>query len=144
MTNNSFKKVRQTEDHLYGLRKILLCGYSRDELKHFQKILKEAQLSDIALIAASTESLSQELKVLFSQADKTNFSKDSVIKRTAILAGITEKELHYIMNAYRTSGLPRQFWAALTPVSEKWTLQELLDELKKENEALRKRQLAKN
>jgi len=144
MTDKSFKKVGQTENYLYGPRKILLCGYSADEINHFQNILKEAQLSDIALIVANTESLAYELKDLFSQADKSRFSKDSVMQRATILAGITEKELHDILNTYRSSSLPRQFWATLTPVSENWTLQELLEELKKENEAIRKQQQPKN
>ena len=95
-------------------------------------------MSGIALIAANTKSLSCELKDLFSQIAKSGFTKDSALPRAAIIAGISEKELHAIMNAYRTGGLPRQFWATLTPVSENWTLQELLVELRKENNAIRK------
>ena len=132
------KKVGQTDSRLYGPRRILLCGYSGAEIKHFQKILKDAQVSGIALIAANTKSLSCELKDLFSQIAKSGFTKDSALPRAAIIAGISEKELHAIMNAYRTGGLPRQFWATLTPVSENWTLQELLVELRKENNAIRK------
>ena len=144
MTDNTMKKVGQTENYLYGPRKILLCGYSADEINHFQNILKEAQLSDVALIAANTESLSYELKELFLQKDKSGFDGHSVMQRATILAGITEKELHDILNTYRSSGLPRQFWATLTPVSENWTLQNLLEELRKENEAIRKQQYSKN
>jgi len=144
MTDASFKKVGQTENFLYGPRKILLCGYSTDELNHFYKILKKIKLSDLMLIAANTESLPCELKKLFSQKDNSGFNGDSEMQRSAILSGITEKELHSIINVYRSSGLPKQFWAALTPVSENWTLGELLEELKKENEAIRKQQKPKN
>ena len=143
MTDNTMKKVGQTENYLYGPRKILLCGYSPNELNHFQNILKETQLPNIMLITANIESLSNELKELFLQKDQSGFNGDSEMQRAAIMAGITEKELHSIINAYRSSGLPKQFWAALTPVSENWTLEVLLEELKKENEAIRKQRLAK-
>jgi hypothetical protein len=41
------------------------------------------------------------------------------------------------MYAYRQAGLPAQFWATLTPISENWLLADLLNELAKENECLK-------
>lgn len=44
------------------------------------------------------------------------------------------------MAAYRGLDLPRPLWATLTPVSEKWTVKHLLDELAAETgEIARKR-----
>lgn len=46
-----------------------------------------------------------------------------------------KNELHKIMSAYRYAELPRQLWATLTPVSENWTVAQLLEELRKKDEA---------
>jgi hypothetical protein len=57
--------------------------------------------------------------------------------RAVIMSGFTQNEVHRIMAAYRQAGLPSQMWATLTPVSENWLLVDLLEELTKENEALK-------
>lgn len=143
MTDNSFQKVGDSEQRLYGPRKILLCGYSQEDRHRFQAMLRDAGLSDIELLVAAGTALRQTVKALFEQPVSRAFQKRPAMPRAAIMGGITEKELHTILNAYRQNGLAGQFWATLTPTSENWRLGELLSELRKENEALRKRQPAK-
>ena len=53
------------------------------------------------------------------------------------MSGLTQNELHGLMAAYRKSGFPRQLWAALTPVSEKWPLEQLLKELETEDRVMK-------
>jgi hypothetical protein len=60
------------------------------------------------------------------------------MKRAVIMSGFTQKELHALMAAYRGSELPSQLWATLTPVSENWSVADLLDELAAEAEAIKK------
>lgn len=144
MTTNSFQKVGDSEQRLYGPRKILLCGYSQEDRLRFQAMLRDSGLSDIELLVAGDTALKQTVRALFEQPVSRASQKGPALPRAAIMGGITEKELHTILNAYRQTGLPGQFWATLTPTSENWRLGELLSELQKENEALRKRQLAKN
>jgi hypothetical protein len=55
-----------------------------------------------------------------------------------IMSGFTQQEVHTIMSAYRKVGLPNQFWATLTPVSETWPIEKLLGELAAEAEAMKK------
>jgi len=43
------------------------------------------------------------------------------------------------MTACKKSGMQNPLWAVLTPVSETWTVQQLLAELAREREALQKR-----
>lgn len=137
MQDGGFQKVGQTEKRLYGPRRILLCGYPADDRNRFRELLNKAGLPDITLIAADTKSLTIKLKELFAQTDKSGTGGGADMQRAAIMAGITEKELHTIINAYRAGGLPPQFWATLTPISENWQLGDLLQELEKENAALR-------
>ena len=55
------------------------------------------------------------------------------------MSGFTQEELHLLMSAYRQAGLPRQLWATLTPASESWTVNALLDELVAESEAFKQK-----
>ena len=52
--------------------------------------------------------------------------------RAIVLAGLTERELHAFMAAYKTLGFSRPLWASLTPHSEGWKVRALLAELKEE------------
>jgi len=42
------------------------------------------------------------------------------------------------MTAYRLVELPSQLWATLTPISENWSVTNLLEELAAESEAIKK------
>jgi hypothetical protein len=44
------------------------------------------------------------------------------------------------MTAYRLAELPSQLWATLTPTSENWSVNNLLEELAAESEAIKKQQ----
>lgn len=144
MNDQGFQKVSQSENRLYGPRKILLCGYSQKNQLRFQTMLRDAGLSNIELLVADDTALHQTVGALFKQPVCRASQKEPAMPRAAIMGGITEKELHTILNTYRQTGLPGQVWATLTPTSENWQLGELLSELKKENEALRRQQPAKN
>ena len=54
-----------------------------------------------------------------------------------LMSGLTQNELHRLMAAYRNAGRSRQIWATLTPFSEKWPLEHLLNELQAEERAMK-------
>jgi len=60
------------------------------------------------------------------------------------MSGFTQKELHKLMTAYRQAELPSQLWATLTPISENWSIANLLEELAAEAEAIKKQRGASN
>jgi hypothetical protein len=60
----------------------------------------------------------------------------SNLPRAVIVAGITEAQLIGLMTVCKKSGMQKALWAVLTPVSEKWTVGQLLAELAREREAL--------
>jgi hypothetical protein len=143
MTPKDFQKVGQSEKRIYGPRKLLLCGYNAADRKSFLTMLKISKLATIPVIFTETDSLELTLKELFEKEAKSTLTGRSDMQRAVIMAGITEQELHTLIRNYRSSGMPTQFWAALTPISEGWRLQDLLVELSKENEMLRNRQRRK-
>ncbi|OQX24254.1 MAG: hypothetical protein BWK80_21795 [Desulfobacteraceae bacterium IS3] len=136
MSQGSFEKVGTSSERMYGTRKIALCGYAISEHRVFIQMLESNKLTPLPLVFAEDAELEKSLGDIMALPDQYGIGKDSHIPRAVILSGITEEELHIIMKAYRGLGLPKPLWAVLTPVSESWTLNELLEELTSESKAL--------
>lgn len=139
MEEGTFEKVGQSEERMYGPKGILVCGYPPSEHRFFLLFMEKAGFNDRPVIFVSTEGASKCLKELLSLPSAWGAEEPSLMARALILSGFTQNELHKIMSAYRWAELPKQLWATLTPVSENWAVARLLEELQKEEEALKKR-----
>lgn len=136
---STFSRVTQTSQPLYGPRKLLICGFTPDGLTALDAVLATAAIPDLAVVYAGRTALEETLQSLFSRKDTAGRDTPSPMPAAIIMAGITEGELHHLINAYRRAGLPNPMWATLTPTSEQWTLRQLLSELSAERQALAKR-----
>lgn len=123
---------------MYGPRKLLVCGYLEPEQRAMLSLLEENGLSDFPVVFATGGDLQKTLKEVLDSDDRQGQGKVSDMKRAVIMSGFTQKELHTLMAAYRGSKLPPQLWATLTPISENWSVADLLDELAAEAEAVKK------
>ena len=141
MEKGTFKKVGESEERMFGPTRLLVCGYASSEQKEIQALVCECLTKEIPLIFATKEDEKSELGEILDSEPGKGKGISSDLKRAVIMSGLTEKELHLLLNSYRENGFPRQLWATLTPVSEKWTLGQLLNELSAEAEAFRKNQL---
>jgi hypothetical protein len=124
---------------MYGPRKLLLCGFPAPAQPTFAKVLEMAGLADIAILWANQDHAAQTLSELLAMPDSTGSGQDSSLPRAVIVAGITENQLHTLMAICRKTGMQQALWAALTPTSETWPLENLLEELQAERKALAKR-----
>ena len=131
-----FKKVGKSKKKMYGPRKLLVCGYSGGEQLEFLSLLEEKGLSDLPVIFVTSSNTNKTLRQVLMLDDRSGQGEVSDMKRGVIMSGFTQKELHTLMTAYRGCGMPSQLWATLTPVSENWSLTDLLDELAAEAEAI--------
>ncbi len=136
----SFKKVEKTQKPMYGPRKLLVCGYPDEERGPFLELLEAAGLGPIPVVFATSEDLEKSLGDILSAPERSQSPEPSPMKRTVIMSGLLQKELHALMGAYRKARLPSQLWAGLTPVSENWPLSRLLQELEAEALAIRSQQ----
>lgn len=140
MTEKStFDKVTRSERLLYGPRKLLLCGFAAEGQKKFGTVLEMVGLADIPKVWLATEQGSTPLADLLELPDGSGSGAASALPRAIIVAGITEAQLISLMTACKKSGMQNPLWAVLTPVSQTWTIQQLLAELAREREALQKR-----
>jgi len=138
MEDGTFEKVGQSEERMYGPKGVLVCGYPPSEHKFFMLFMDKAGFNDRPVIFVRTEDASKSLKALLSLPTAWGAEEPSSLARALIMSGFTKNELHKIMSAYRWAELPHQLWATMTPVSENWTVGQLLEELQKEEEALKR------
>jgi hypothetical protein len=140
MTEKStFEKVTRSEKILYGPRKLLLCGFGTEARKKFNTVLETTGLADLPKVWVTTEQGSTALAGLLELPDGSGSEAASALPRAVIVAGISEAQLISLITVCKKSGMQQALWAVLTPVSEKWTVQQLLTELAREREALQKK-----
>jgi len=140
MTEKStFEKVTRSVKILYGPRKLLLCGFTAESRKKFNTVLEMVGLAAVPKVWLATEQGSTPLADLLELPDGSGSEAASALPRAIIVAGITEAQLISLMTVCKKSGMQNPLWAVLTPVSEKWTVSQLLTELAREREALQKR-----
>ena len=136
--DGTFQKVTRTERAMYGPRKVLVCGYQPEEQQDFLSLLEEAGLADLPVVFLAEGQLGSTLGELLSLDDRSGLGQVPSGRRAVVLSGITEKELHVVISAYRSHRLPEQLWATLTPTSEGCPVSRLLDELAAEREAFKR------
>jgi hypothetical protein len=136
---STFEKVTQSQKILYGPRKLLLCGFGAESQKKFETVLGLVGLTDVPRVWVTAEQGTASLAELLELAGDSGSGASSTLPRAVIVAGITEAQLISLMTACKKSGMQQTLWAVLTPVSEKWTVEQLLAELARERDALQKR-----
>ncbi len=139
MSDGEFQKIQQSDERMYGPTGILVCGYPPAEHRFFALFMEKAGFSDRPIIFPTTEDAGRTLKELLGLTTGSGLGELTDLPRAVIMSGFTQNEVHRIMAGYRQAGLPTQFWATLTPVSENWLLSDLLRELVKEDEFLREK-----
>ena len=134
----NMRKVGKSSKKMYGAKKLLVCGYSEPEQQAILSLLKDNKLSTFPVIFVTNDDIKRPIKEVLESDDRYGLGEVVDMQRAVIMSGFTQKELHILMTAYRKAKLPTQHWAALTPVSENWTVTALLDELAAEAEAIKK------
>jgi hypothetical protein len=139
MSGGTFSKVKATDDRMYGPRGLVVCGYPPEEHGPLDGFLERFGGADLPVVFATKEIAAQTLGEILSLPNRSGKGEPSNLRRAMVLSGFTQKELHtLLMGAYRQGGLPDQLWATLTPISENWSLTDLLEELARESEAMKK------
>ena len=139
MTDGKFEKVTRSEKTLYGPRRLILCGFAAGLQDTFFKILEYSKLPDIDLVWAGEAQADEKIGQIMELPNGTGADIDSTLPRAIVVAGISENDLHNLMNTCQASGMQPPLWAVLTPVSETWPLGELITELAAERDALAKK-----
>jgi hypothetical protein len=133
----SFTKIAKSEKRMYGPKKLLVCGYPEEERAGFIKLTDKVGLGGIRVIFATSHDLGTSIGDILSHENKVGLKGESNMPRAVVMSGLSQNELHRLMAAYRKAGRSHQIWATLTPFSEKWPLEHLLNELQAEERAMK-------
>ena len=139
MTDGTFEKVQHSDNGMYGPQKLLLCGFPAPAQPKFMAVLEMAGLQDVAVVWVNEENAKETLSALLGLPDGSGAGSGSTLPRAIIVSGIMENQLHGLMTLCRKTDMKQVLWAALTPTSETWALDQLLNELQTERKALSKR-----
>ena len=139
MTDSGFQKVTQSDELLYGPRKLLLCGFKAEVQPKFNQLLEMIGLGGLPLVWVTEDQADMQVGDLAQLENGTGSGASSSLPRAIIMSGISQNELHMLMAGCRKSGMPPPLWATLTPTSETWPIQNLLKELAAEHAAMQKR-----
>ena len=138
MVDATFEKVTTSEKPLYGPRKLLLCGFSSAAQSKFETVLDMVGLRETPKIWVPDDQGDMALSALLLLPDKSGASVSSNLPRAIVVAGISQNELIRLMTVCKKAGMMNALWATLTPVSENWTIRQLLAELAAERKAMTK------
>lgn len=127
-----FRKVKATEARMFGPTIVIACGYSAEEQAMLHTMWRENSFLSLPLVFALEEHGAMTVRDVLSLPQGSGEGMSSFLPRAMIVAGITQKQLHLLMAAWKKLGLSSQLWAAATPVSVTWTLNGLLEELARE------------
>lgn len=140
MSEGGFEKVSQSDEPMYGPRKLLICGFTADAQPKFVKFLEIIGLSDLPKIWVAEVHAGSLISDLLALEADTGWGESSGLPRAIIMCGLTQNELHLLMSASRQAGMKPPLWATLTPTSETWSVQDLLKELAAEHQAMQQRE----
>ena len=135
MSDNTFTKVTRSDNRLYGPLKLLLCGFPAEAQPKLARVLEAVGLAEIPVVWLSEDQAGSSLQDLLELPAGSGQGLSSKLPRALIVSGITENQLHTLMQACRRSGMQQALWATLTPTSEAWTLAYLLHLLRTRPEA---------
>lgn len=133
----TFKPIGESDEPTFGPRKLLLLGFTAEEQRRVRTLMAEdAGLPDVPLVFVRVEDRTRTLEELFALDRGPGEEVTEQAPKVFIMAGVTHRELHTIMETYKRTDLPRPIWAGLTPTSVTWTLRQLVSDLVAEHAAM--------
>jgi hypothetical protein len=130
------EKIGNGNKTLFGEYAVLISGFDKDEQIALLDII-ESHSSELKAVFATMNDAESILKELFRQKDGYGFSKELHPKKAIVMSGFEEKELVVFMKKIKSLNLGDNLWAVLTPISNNWKLNALLEELEEESKAIK-------
>ncbi|MBT3193634.1 MAG: DUF3783 domain-containing protein [Verrucomicrobia bacterium] len=140
--DSTFQPVGDSDARLHGVPAVLVSGFKAEEQVAFRGLMDSSGLEMVPTVYIVEVFLERSLAELTGMPSETRAGETAELPRAIVMSGLSEKQLHALMDGYRGSGLPRPHWGSVTPTNESWSIKRLLIELLKESEALRQARAA--
>ena len=135
--DGTFRAVGASDARMHGATAVLVSGFAVEEQKALRSLMDLNGLSDVPAVYIVAALLDHSLSELTRLPAESRAGETAELPRCVVMSGLTEKQLHALMDSYREASLPRPHWASVTPTSETWSIKQLLIQMLKESEAIR-------
>ncbi|WP_051904317.1 DUF3783 domain-containing protein [Hippea jasoniae] len=130
--------IKNDDKKLFGDFAVLACGLDEDKHRAFLSVAKDFS-GDLKVVFAADGSENKTLSELFKLDDLYGFLKPSLMPKALIMSGFRQNQLLEFIEKVKHALIGFELMAVLTPISVKWKLSDLLNELKKEAEEFKRR-----
>jgi len=133
----SFQKVNKEDTKMQeGRECILVYGFG---VKDYSKLKNYCMMMGIRdLIQVDKDMLNEKVKNILENEIETSECKEAPGDKAIIINAFSGQRLHTFLGNFKRIGLQRPLMATVTPTSLNWTVLELISELQKEREAIKK------
>ncbi|HPM75725.1 MAG TPA: DUF3783 domain-containing protein [bacterium] len=142
MTDATFRQLDNGEQRGPGPRIILIGGFQADEVMLLKEFVDRTFPERIRLRLCTAQMLDKTLGDALSQPVDDNPAPPDKLPRFLLLSGMSNREIHALINRFGSTGLPRPLFAATTSANLHFLLRQLLLELLQEHKAMMARRQA--
>mgnify|MGYP000870061606 CR=1 FL=1 len=142
MTDATFRKLDDSNQRGPGPRIILIGGFQANEVVLLKEFVDKTFTDKIRLRLCTANMLEKTLGDALSRPVEDNPAPPDKLPRFLLLSGMSNQEIHALINRYGSTGLPRPMFAATTPANMNFMLRQLLLELLQEHKAMMARRQA--
>jgi hypothetical protein len=135
----TFKKINELDDtEVQGKKAILVYGFNEEEMKNVEKFTSEMEIQDI--ICIDKDKVQNTLgDLLMGNAKSSNiFNNQVIMAKVVVFNNLSDKNIYEYVNGFRKEIGVKPIFATVTPHSIKWKFYDLIQELIKEREEMKK------
>lgn len=133
MSDGTLRPLEMNDTPLYGPKGLLVCGLDEDQASQLEHLIKAMNWQEVPIAYAGIVDINTPVKELFETKPQNQGPMGGV---AVIMGGLTGKQLHQIMAAWRVVELPPCLWATLQEESSAWPLASLLKHLATEHQQM--------
>ena len=139
MSDDDFEALSEDEQAGLGPAAVLLAGFEAAEETPISQLLSGAGAPEHALIRCRVSMLDQTLHDALAEPAPGELARADQLPRVLILSGLSNRQLHAVIDGFADTGLRRPVWASATENSLQMTLKALLTHLLAEQQAAMER-----
>lgn len=136
MTDATFRKLDNDDRRGHGPRLILIGGFQANEVMILKEFVDKVLPEKAHLRLCTAKMLEKTLGEALNQSFDDDPAPPEKLPCFLLLSGLSNQEIHAVINRYSTTGLPRPLFASATPANVNFLLRQLLLELLEEHKAM--------
>ncbi|AEA33271.1 DUF3783 domain-containing protein [Hippea maritima] len=137
------ERIRETDKRLFGEYAVLYAGFSKQERQRLIEFSR-SHSKNLKVLFSCLGDTDRVVEDIFRGDDGRCLDENTDYPKTVIMSGFSEKELLEFLKKFKGLDIPVQLVAVLTETSKDWLFKDLIEELKKESEEIRKRKAQSN